>query len=156
MDLAISKSNLSCTPSPPGARAVVRREQPRAGNAGADVVVIIGVCLCLSSYATCLVETGCSPGLSLEVFAFDNGERLANVVDAGDAHATSPHRSRAHRLARSTPPAHVAEATTQCFIDQVFQADTTAAAQSLESGGYIIIEGQRGSHHHHDIINLMF
>jgi hypothetical protein len=44
--------------------------------------------------------------------------------------------------------------TTQRFIDKVFQADTTAAAQSFERGSYIIVEGPRGSHHQ-DVENLM-
>ena len=78
---------------------------------------------------------------------FDNGERLANVVDTGDAHPTKRYRSRAHGLPRSTPLAHIAEATTQRFIDQLFQADTAAAAQSFERSSYIIVERQGRSHH---------
>jgi hypothetical protein len=45
------------------------------------------------------------------------------------------------------PLAHIAEATTQRFIDQLFQADTAAAAQSFERSSYIIVERQGRSHH---------
>jgi hypothetical protein len=52
----------------------------------------------------------------LQTFTFDNGERLANVVDTGDTHPAKRYRSRAHRFPRSTALAHVAEATRQRFI----------------------------------------
>jgi len=44
-------------------------------------------------------------------------QRLANVVDVGDANATECYRSRADLLARPTASTHVVEATTQRFID---------------------------------------
>ena len=83
--------------------------------------------------------------------AFDNGKRLANVVDSGDARPTKRYRSRAHGLPRPLTLAHIPKATTQRFIDQSFQADSTAAPQSFERGSYIIVERQRGSHHHQTI-----
>ena len=84
-----------------------------------------------------------SISIGLEAFAFDNGERLANVVDTGDSHPTKRYRSRAHRA----PEVHAAcpvslRPSTQRFIDQLFQADTAAAAQSFERSSYIIVERQ--------------
>ena len=79
--------------------------------------------------------------ISLETFAFGNGERLTNIVDAGDSHATKRHRSRAYGLPWFTPSTHVVEATTQRLIDQVLQGDTTATAQSFERRGNVIIKG---------------
>src|ERR1700746_3697205 len=78
--------------------------------------------------------------VSLEAFAFGNGERFANIVDAGDPHATKRHRSRTYGLSWSTPPAHIVQATTQRFIDQAFQADSTAAPQSFERRRDIVIK----------------
>jgi hypothetical protein len=49
---------------------------------------------------------------SFELFIFDNGERLANVVDTGNAPLTKRCRSRLHGLPRCTMLAHLAEAAT--------------------------------------------
>ena len=54
---------------------------------------------------------------SLEAFAFDDREGLANVVDACDSQPTERDRFCTHWLARPSPFTHLLEATTQRFID---------------------------------------
>jgi len=52
---------------------------------------------------------------SLEAVAFDDRERLADVVDACDSQSTERDRFCTHWLA--SPFTHLFEATTQRFID---------------------------------------
>jgi hypothetical protein len=78
--------------------------------------------------------------VSVEAFAFSKGERFANIVDAGDPHATKRDRPRTYSLSRSMPPGHVVQATTQRFIDRALQAYTQATAQSFERRRDIVIK----------------
>ena len=54
---------------------------------------------------------------SLEAVAFDDRERLANVIDACDPQPTERNSFCTHWLARPSPFAHLIEPTTQRFID---------------------------------------
>jgi hypothetical protein len=79
-------------------------------------------------------------------------ERLSNIVDTSNPHAPQCHGSGLHRLTPLMPLPNIIETSTQRLIDQLFQAESLAAAQSFESGGYIVIEGQRCSHHQNIIM----